>query len=72
MQFSFKYIFIFSALFLSVSMWAQTTKRENLEKRRAQIQKDIVYINGLLSSTKKTEKNLLVEVKDLNDKIKKI
>ena len=71
MQFSFKYIFIFSALFLSVSMWAQTTKRENLEKRRAQIQKDIVYINGLLSSTKKTEKNLLVEVKDLNDKIKK-
>ncbi|MDT8418434.1 MAG: peptidoglycan DD-metalloendopeptidase family protein [Lutibacter sp.] len=71
MQFKFKYIFLFSALFLSVSISAQSTKRENLEARRAQIQKDIVYINSLLSKTKKTEKNLLVEVKDLKDKIGK-
>jgi len=71
MQVKFKYIFLFSALFLSVTISAQSTKRENLEARRAQIQKDIVYINGLLSKTKKTEKNLLVEVKDLTDKIGK-
>lgn len=71
MQFKFKYIFLFSALFLSVGISAQNTKRENLEARRAQIQKDIVYINGLLSTTKKAERNLLVEVKDLTDKIKK-
>lgn len=71
MQFKFKYIFLLSALFLSVPIFAQNTKRENLEKRRAKIQKDIVYINGLLSTTKKAEKNLLVEVKDLTDKIKK-
>ncbi len=71
MQFKFKYIFIFAALFLSVAISAQNTKRENLEARRAQIQKDIVYINGLLSTTKKAERNLLVEVKDLTDKIKK-
>ena len=71
MQVKFKYIFLFSALFFSVTISAQSTKRENLEARRAQIQKDIVYINGLLSNTKKTEKNLLVEVKDLTDKIGK-
>jgi len=71
MQFKFKYLFIFLALLTSVGISAQNTKRENLEARRAQIQKDIVYINGLLSTTKKTEKNLLVEVKDLTDKIKK-
>lgn len=71
MQVKFKYIFLFSALFFSVIISAQSTKRENLEARRAQIQKDIVYINGLLSNTKKTEKNLLVEVKDLTDKIGK-
>lgn len=71
MQFKFKFIFLFSSLFLSVAISAQNTKRENLEARRTQIQKDIVYINGLLSNTKKTEKNLLVEVKDLTDKITK-
>ncbi|MBE0422434.1 MAG: peptidoglycan DD-metalloendopeptidase family protein [Lutibacter sp.] len=71
MQFKFKYIFLFSALFLSVAIFAQSSKRENLEARRAQIQKDIIYINGLLSNTKRTEKNLLVEVKDLTDKIGK-
>lgn len=71
MQFKIKYIFLFSALFLSLGISAQNTKRDNLEARRAQIQKDIVYINGLLSTTKKTERNLLVEVKDLTDKIKK-
>ncbi len=71
MRFKFKYIFSFLALFLSVAVAAQNTKRDNLEARRTQIQKDIIYINNLLSTTKKTEKNLLVEVKDLKDKIDK-
>lgn len=71
MQLKFKYLFLVSALFIGVNISAQTTKRESLEARRAQIQKDIVYINGLLSTTKKKESNLLVEVKDLTDKIKK-
>ncbi|HEY9168377.1 MAG TPA: peptidoglycan DD-metalloendopeptidase family protein [Lutibacter sp.] len=71
MQFKFKYIFLSLALFINVAVAAQNTKRENLEARRAQIQKDIIYINNLLSTTKKTEKNLLVEVKDLKDKIDK-
>ena len=71
MQFKLKYLFLASALFIGVNITAQNTKRENLEARRTQIQKDIIYINGLLSTTKKTESNLLVEVKDLTDKIKK-
>lgn len=71
MQFKFRYIFLVSALFISVTVSAQDTKRKNLEARRTQIQKDIVYINALLSNTIRKEKNLLVEVKDLNDKISK-
>jgi len=71
MQFKSKYILIVSALFISVSISAQNNKQESLEARRAQIQKDIVYINGLLYNTKKTENNLLIDVKDLNDKINK-
>ncbi|MBK5208668.1 MAG: peptidoglycan DD-metalloendopeptidase family protein [Flavobacteriaceae bacterium] len=71
MQFKSKYILIVSALFISVSISAQNKKQEGLEARRAQIQKDIVYINALLSNTKKTENNLLIDVKDLNDKIGK-
>jgi len=71
MQFKFKYIFIVSALFISVSISSQNKKKEGLEARRAQIQKDIVYINALLSNTKRAENNLLIDVKDLNDKIGK-
>ncbi|MDO9273939.1 MAG: peptidoglycan DD-metalloendopeptidase family protein [Lutibacter sp.] len=71
MQFKFKSIFLVSALFLSATISAQNAKRENLEARKNQIKKEIVYLDGLLSKTKKTEKNLLGEVKDLNDKIKK-
>ena len=71
MQFKFKYIFIVSALFISVSISSQNKKQEGLEARRTQIQKDIVYINALLSNTKRTENNLLIDVKDLNDKIEK-
>lgn len=71
MRFKFKYIFIVSALFISGSMSSQNKKQEGLEARRTQIQKDIIYINALLSNTKRTENNLLIDVKDLNDKIGK-
>jgi len=54
-----------------VAIFAQSSKRENLEARKNQIKKEIVYLDGLLKSTKKVEKNLLVEVKDLTEKIKK-
>lgn len=71
MQVKFKSIFLVPALFISVALSAQNAKRENLEARKNQIKKEIIYLDNLLSKTKKTEKNLLGEVKDLKDKIKK-
>jgi len=71
MQVKFKSIFLVLALFISVAISAQNAKRENLEARKNQIKKEIIYLDGLLSKTKKTEKNLLGEVKDLNVKISK-
>lgn len=71
MQFKLKNIFIVLALFFSMTILAQNSKRENLEERKTQIKKEINYLDALLSKTKKVEKNLLVEVKDLNDKISK-
>ena len=71
MQFKLTYLLLFLSLLLSVNVTAQKTKRQQLEARRTQLQKDIVYISALLSNTKRKEKNVLSEVKDLNDKIKK-
>lgn len=65
--------FIFIVLFFGVSEYsvAQKSKKKVLEARRKQIKKDIVYINALLSNTKRKEKNLLSEVRDLSHKIKR-
>jgi septal ring factor EnvC (AmiA/AmiB activator) len=68
MQLKFKYSLLFLALIFSANLLAQTS-REALEARRIQLQKDKDYINALLSNTKRTEKNLLVELIDLNKKI---
>ena len=70
MHFKIKYIFLFLALIISVNISAQKTKRQVLEARRIQLQKDKVYINALLSNTKRKEKNLLVELIDIDGKIK--
>lgn len=66
-----KYFLLFTLIFLSTPSFAQRTKRQRLEARRIQLQKDKVYINALLSNNKRKKKNVLNEVKDLNDKIKK-
>ena len=71
MQLKIKYIFLFLALIFSVNLTAQKkTKREVLEARRIQLQKDKVYINALLSNTIRKEKNVLVELDEIDDKIK--
>lgn len=52
--------------------WAQKkkpTRRQVLEARRIQNQKDQIYINALLSNAVRKEKNVMNELKDLNDKI---
>ncbi len=68
MQFKFKYTLLFLALIFSANLFSQKS-REALEARRIQLQKDKDYINALLSRTKRTEKNLLIELVDLNKKI---
>lgn len=69
MQLKIKYIFLFITLIFSVNITAQKTKRQILEERRIQLQKDKVYINGLLSNTIKKEKNLLIELTDTEKRI---
>ena len=64
-----KYILLFVFMFISASSYSQKTKRLRLEARRIQLQKDKVYINALLSNNKRKKKNVLNDVKDLNDKI---
>ena len=70
MQFKLKHLLFILSLLLSVNISAQKTKRQVLEARRVQNQKDQIYINALLSNTKRKEKNLLNDLSDLKDKIK--
>lgn len=69
MRLKFLYLtFFLSLLFIDLG-FAQKSKRQVLEARRTQLQKDIVYINALLSNTVRKEKNIVEEVKDLDSKI---
>ncbi|WP_456463398.1 murein hydrolase activator EnvC family protein [Lutibacter sp.] len=70
MRCKLQYFFLILSLIFSVSVSAQKTKRQILEARRIQNKKDQIYINALLSNTKRKEKNLLNELKDIKDKIK--
>jgi septal ring factor EnvC (AmiA/AmiB activator) len=69
MPFKLKYLLLFLIVLISVNSTAQKSKRQVLEARRVQLQKDQIYINALLSNTKRTEKNVLNQLKDLKDKI---
>ncbi len=69
MQFKLNYLFLFLALLISTNIVAQKSKRQVLEARRIQLQKDQIYINALLSNTKRKETNVLNELKDIDDKI---
>ncbi len=70
MRLYLKHILLFVILLSSTFSFGQKSKRKVLEARRIQLQKDKVYINALLSNNKRKKKNLLNDVKDLNDKIK--
>ena len=70
MQLKISFPVLLLVLLIGVAASSQNSKRQVLEARRTQIQKDIIYINALLSNTKKKESNLLSDVKDLNHKIK--
>ena len=70
MQFKLKHLLFILALILSVNVSAQKTKRQILEAQRIQNQKDQIYINALLSNTKRKEQNVLSDLKDIKLKIK--
>lgn len=70
MQFKLKHLLFILSLIISVNVSAQKTKRQILEARRVQNQKDQIYINALLSNTKRKEQNVLSDLSDLKDKIK--
>ena len=70
MQFKLKHFLLILSLVISANISAQRTKRQVLEAQRVQNQKDQIYINALLSNTKRKEKNVLSDLSDLNDKIK--
>ncbi|AMC11350.1 hypothetical protein Lupro_08800 [Lutibacter profundi] len=70
MRCKLQYVFFIFILIFSIDVSAQKTKRQILEARRIQNKKDQIYINALLSNTKRKEKNLLNELKDLKAKIK--
>lgn len=71
MKCKYPYLFVVFVLIFSSAITAQKkSRREVLEARRVQLQKDKVWINALLSNTQRKEKDLLVDLKDLNTKIK--
>ena len=56
-------------LLVSITISAQQKSRKQLEKDRNRIKREIKMVNKLLFDTKKSEKNALEDLKDLNQKI---
>lgn len=61
------YIVFFSILFSCFSVQGQTKKE--LEKRQKKLKKEIALVNNLLFKEIKKEKNVLEDLKDINQKI---
>ena len=65
----YQYISFSVLLFLTISLAAQKQSRKQLEQDRNRIKKEITMVNKLLFDAKKSEKNALEDLKDLNQKI---
>ncbi|WP_299127088.1 peptidoglycan DD-metalloendopeptidase family protein [uncultured Winogradskyella sp.] len=65
----FYVLFIFSLLFSSINLNAQSNKQKKLEAQRQQKLKEIRQINALLSVKKKEEKSAITLIEDLNYKL---
>ncbi|MFW2347142.1 MAG: peptidase M23, partial [Wenyingzhuangia sp.] len=62
-----KALLIFSVLSLMFTIsFSQTAKQKALEKRRYQLQQEIVRVNKLLFKNQKKEENILGYLSDLN------
>ena len=65
-----KSLLLLCAFFLMFTVsFSQTAKQKELEKKRAQLQQEIVRVNKLLFQNQKKEKDLLGYLNDLNKKI---
>ncbi|MGY5352347.1 murein hydrolase activator EnvC family protein [Wenyingzhuangia sp. IMCC45533] len=65
-----KKIYLFLSVILFTSFcFSQSAKQKELEKKRAQLQREIVRVNELLFSTQKQSKDVLQTLEDLNKKI---
>jgi septal ring factor EnvC (AmiA/AmiB activator) len=64
-----KYISLLFFLFLTLTTSAQKKSRKQLELDRKRIKNEIKMVNKLLFAAKKSEKNALEDLKDLNQKI---
>ena len=62
-------IYILLVVFYLFTLTVSAQSRQDLEKQRLQLQKEIQEINTLLFQSKKKEKNLLSELSDLEQRI---
>jgi septal ring factor EnvC (AmiA/AmiB activator) len=62
--------FIIVLIFLMTSVISTAQSRQNLEKERIKLQKEIKEINSLLFKSQVKEKNLLSDLSDLNKRIR--
>lgn len=70
MKHFFRFLFIFCLLFfIATPSFAQKSSRKKLEARRIALKKEINKIKIYLDNTKKKERSLNNQVKDLNQKI---
>jgi septal ring factor EnvC (AmiA/AmiB activator) len=70
MNLHIRLFFIFTFLWaISSPVYAQKTKRKNLEAKRIAIKKEINKIKNYLDKTKKKERSISNQVKDLDQKI---
>ena len=61
---------LLSLLFLGFTgLQSQTRKQKNLETRRLRLQKEIKQVNKLLFNNKEKEKDLLEQIKDINQRM---
>jgi murein hydrolase activator len=65
-----RYSFLVVFLLLGAQGFAQSDKREELEERRQELQKEIQRINSLRTSNLRKEKSILTEVEDLDQQIR--
>ncbi|HER40274.1 MAG TPA: peptidase M23 [Salinimicrobium catena] len=65
-----KTLLISGFLLLSLNIFAQSDKREELEQRRIELQQEIKRINSIRTENLKKEKSVLDEVNDLQQQIR--